>query len=271
MKKFNLKYIFILIVFSSCNNIPEIENAKKLYNNGQFEEAIGEYDKAIAKSPNDCNLFAERSYCYQVMLEFDKEIIDLLKAIRLGCADDKIYNNLGNAYFKTGKTPLAIISFHKALESNSSNGTAASNLGICYYDIGQKHLAEKYLKRAIEIDPDTADNYYYLGVQQQNNNNFESALHNLNKAINLKSGFPIFYIKRAAILGALGLYEKALEDIDYSLNYNLDQYNMVEALHIRVLCLISLEKTNEACIEIMKLKAIEPTFDCTVFDIDCEQ
>lgn len=265
-----LIYLFILTTFVSCGDTTEKQKAKEFFDKGLFTEAIAEYDQAFIKAPTDCELFVGRADCNRKLSNFNKVIPDLEDALRLGCVDGRIYNNLGDAYFKTGKFDSAINYLQKALAANFQQGTVSANLGICYSTLGQKELAEKFLKQAITLDPDTADNYYFLGTHLQQYDSLDEALLNLNKAIELKADFPTFYIKRASIFWGLGDHAKAISDADKALSLNPDKSEIEDALYIKVYCYFNLNRMDDACKALIKLKEIDPTKDYADIKLDCD-
>jgi tetratricopeptide (TPR) repeat protein len=258
-----------ILTFFSCSEIPEKQNAEQFYNNGQFNEAITEYDKAILLSPSDCELFVGRADCNRRLKNYNKVIPDLEIAIKLGCAEGIDLNNLGDAYFKTGKAELAISYFEKAYDANFQKGTVSANLGICYSTLGQKDSADKFLMQAIKIDPDTSINYYYFGTHLQNHDSLDLALAFLNAAIDLKTDFPTYYIKRASILCGLSEYQKALEDVKSALTLNPSIEEITDALYLETFCFFKQGKVKEACNSFTKLKSIDPNVNFVEFKIDC--
>ncbi len=66
------------------------------------------------------------------------------KVIEAGYESDILYYNLGNAYYKTGDIPAAILNYERALKLNPSNKDAKYNL----------ELANKYISDKIETVPE---------------------------------------------------------------------------------------------------------------------
>lgn len=57
------------------------------------------------------------------------------------------------------------ISFYKMkYKENPENSSVNSALGLCYLDLGLTDFSEKYLKKAIELEPENGENYYYYAI-----------------------------------------------------------------------------------------------------------
>jgi len=122
------------------------EELSYLLTTGQIDEALNNFDKAIAKDPEDATLYYNRGLIYDQMGEFEKAEADYKKAVEV---DPKFFDaayNLGAMYFNAGA------------EWNNK----ASNYGIkeqAEYDAATKKANEYFakakpaLEQAHEIDP----------------------------------------------------------------------------------------------------------------------
>lgn len=122
------------------------EELSYLLTTGQIDEALNNFDKAIAKDPKDATLYYNRGLIYDQMGEFEKAEADYKKAVEV---DPKFFDaayNLGAMYFNAGA------------EWNNK----ASNYGIkeqAEYDAATKKANEYFakakpaLEQAHEIDP----------------------------------------------------------------------------------------------------------------------
>ncbi|RYX99604.1 tetratricopeptide repeat protein, partial [bacterium] len=65
--------------------------------------------------------------------------------------DTSIHNNLGVAYYMSGKNDLAIEEYKKAIQLNPVHIDAHNNLGIAYESIGKKDEALSEYKKACDL------------------------------------------------------------------------------------------------------------------------
>lgn len=72
--------------------------------------------------------------------------------------------NLGNALGEKGHYAEAIHLYRQVLAQDPGFWLAIYNTGYTYYRMGRLQQAEKYLKRAIEVNGVDSDEYFYLGL-----------------------------------------------------------------------------------------------------------
>ena len=75
---------------------------------GKYDDAIADFDKAIALDPNDAAAYGNRGNAYYSKGEVDRAIADYTKVIALNPNDAKAYYNRGNAYDDKGEVDRAI-------------------------------------------------------------------------------------------------------------------------------------------------------------------
>jgi tetratricopeptide (TPR) repeat protein len=111
----------ILPIYGCASESESHYNAGvKLHEQGRWEEAIAEYNKAIELDPN--------------------------LAI--------VYNNRGAAYFETGQYDLAIADFNKAIELDPNLAMAYANRALAYTILGMDTEAEQDVEIAVQLGID---------------------------------------------------------------------------------------------------------------------
>lgn len=73
-----------------------------LFGNEKYEEAIEEYDKAIALEPDDGELYLAKSMAYHRMKDLDKALESAKKAVELSPREPLFYTNLSRIYQQKG-------------------------------------------------------------------------------------------------------------------------------------------------------------------------
>jgi tetratricopeptide (TPR) repeat protein len=109
--------------------------------NGQRDEAIAEYDKAIELNPKLAMAYVNRGFAYDGKGLYDQAISDYTKAIELNPGFAGTYFNRGRAYLSKGQYDRAISDYSKAVELNPNFAWAYLNRGLAYYYKGEHDKA----------------------------------------------------------------------------------------------------------------------------------
>ncbi|MEZ4958362.1 MAG: tetratricopeptide repeat protein [Saprospiraceae bacterium] len=97
-------------------------------------------------------------------------------------------NNFGMVYRATGRIEEAIEMYKKAIEIEPTNSYPYSNLGFIYSTYTKEYsLAEKYLKKAIQLDSNNANFYFRLASVFNNTRHYDKAEEQYKKAIQFDS------------------------------------------------------------------------------------
>ncbi len=198
---------FLLLSLSSCyvsTSTKEREAGKEYYRQGYYPYAITKYSEAIKIEPDYWIHYDYRSKAYQKMNKIDLAILDLNKALELIPKIERWYSKLPHDEW-------ALIYARRGALFNQKQ----------LYE-----LAIKDFNKALELDAECASAYYYRAAANEEINQFQTALEDYSKAIDLVSG--IFssisdtnkmevYFKRGTIFFRLEQFEKAIKDFDGSI------------------------------------------------------
>ena len=88
----------------------------KLFNQGNYDEAIKECTEAIELAPDFAEAYRNRGIAYVQKGELDQAIADFDKAIELNPELAKAYNDRGYAYYLKGEVAKAVSDFEKCIE-----------------------------------------------------------------------------------------------------------------------------------------------------------
>lgn len=200
------------------------------------------------------------------------------------------YSALGAHFMKENNWAQAIINYKGALKLDENNITYLLNLANCYdknkqYDdefslrIKVKNLEannennlsgifylyfneRKDYKNSLEvasqlivINDKDADYFYYRGISYRELRNYEKAILDLNKAIDIdsKSNSEKYFYQRARILYEQKEYVKSIEDLDIAISINKDDPDYVIEKAINYMYLSLFE---DAFCEIEKVKSM---------------
>jgi len=252
--------IFMAIIITSVNcSEPAQEFIGKGQNyfvQGQYDDAIAEYTKAIEQNPQCASAYAHRGIAYDSMGEISKAIDDFNKAIEIGpkYAEVELIRHLSAVYKKRGIANIvrgdyaiakirsgftsygadanteyekAIEDFTKAIDLDPKDAGAYYYRGVCYYKMnGNYSNAGEYDKsisdfaKAIELDPRNALAYNKRGASYYKKDEFDKAISDCTRAIELNANFAEAYSYRAEAYNEKDEYDKAISDITMAIKLN---------------------------------------------------
>ncbi len=126
--------------------------------NGQFHTEIRETVAALKARKQ------EKARSTRHGDDFQEAIGEFKKALKLRPWFADIITQLGTAYRDSGDFENAIETFQKAIEINHRHLPAVINLGITYYMMGFVDLALKEWKNALDVDPENRDAKVYISI-----------------------------------------------------------------------------------------------------------
>jgi tetratricopeptide (TPR) repeat protein len=122
-------------------------------NNGLFDKAINDYNKAIELKPGYADAYYNRGIAYKNKGLYDTAMIDYNKAIKLNPQNSEYYNQLGIVYWKKELLDQAIAAYSKAIELKPDFESAYNNRGHAYWKKGLNDKALVDYDKAIELNP----------------------------------------------------------------------------------------------------------------------
>jgi S1-C subfamily serine protease len=189
-----------------------------LEQNGEFDKALADYDKAIQLDPKSPVPFGGRGITYLEKGDYDRAISALSEAIRLSplsatqsLATD--YSFRGDAYLKKGRRDLALRDYNSAIKINPTSELAFAGRGQAYFDAGDYDHAIEDFGMAIRFDPNDPNPYLIRGRSYAKKGEFDRAIVDMNSAIELKhTNLAFAYLVRGDAYESRGDLQKALAD-----------------------------------------------------------
>ncbi len=192
------------------------ERAGKLFNDGQFDDALDVYREGLALYPTAVELhvgvgyarlareefaWARRSFEEALVLDPDHEdalaglgetllkfgqqdaaIRSFRQILELGYQDDlELMLQAGRALFKEGLIEDAQQFFDIAVQQAPEMAEAVAMVGYAQHRLGDDDAAISTLRRALQLDGDHADARIYLGNILYDRGDYEAAHYNLDK------------------------------------------------------------------------------------------
>jgi ABC-type branched-subunit amino acid transport system substrate-binding protein/WD40 repeat protein/regulator of sirC expression with transglutaminase-like and TPR domain len=118
---------------------------------GNYQQAISNYSRAIALNPNSAKAYSNRAAAYNEQKDYQKAIADSSKAISLNPTYANAYINRGIAYYRQGNSQQAIKDYNKAIELAPGNAIAYTNRALAYTRLGNQQAAQADRQKAAEL------------------------------------------------------------------------------------------------------------------------
>jgi tetratricopeptide (TPR) repeat protein len=210
-----------------ANPFPPLKNAMDYvvraienYKQGNFDQALADFNLAIKFDPKYATAYNGRALVYKNQGKFDQALADLNEVIELDPKEAYAYYFRGDVYKNQGKLDQALADYTKVIELDPREAYAYNNRGDVYKNQGKLDQALADYTKAIELDPKYANAYYFRGSVYKNQGKFDQALANFNQAIQLDPKNAAFYITRGNVYSDQGKLDQALADYNKAIKLN---------------------------------------------------
>jgi tetratricopeptide (TPR) repeat protein len=188
---------------------------------GRNEEALADFDKALAIDPNFAQAYANRGLIHRQLKRYDRALADYNKAIEIDPNYAAAYVGRGMVKRAKGDALAALEDFNKAIEIKPDDSQAYYNRGLLYqaqrqheYAIGDFTTAFA-LTRQQQAEPLIARALSHLA-----NKDLKSAAADLDDAVKLEPQNFQAWASRGLAYERLGDKEKAAGSYARSMNIN---------------------------------------------------
>lgn len=174
--------------------------------NDQQDEAINAYKKVVGLNPKDQEAQKTLSQLYKSTGDADAAIQGMEEVKKLDPQNVENLFSLGKEYFNIEDFDNAIVNFNALLNLKPGDISALSYLGASYSNSGQCNKAIAAYKKAIDIQPDNKKLHTDVATCYKELGKFSTARNYANKALRIDSKFGLANIVRGEI------YEAAVEE-----------------------------------------------------------
>lgn len=176
-------------------SLAYIEQATKLFNDKEYDQALIILEQFLAQNPKAYQVQLLIGDCYREKGEIDKAIEVYGKAIEDAKADEKMGPQvmakglaaLGDCYLKKNDLDKAQEYFKQSVDASPEDETLAYNVGEIFFSNQKLDEAILYFTKATEIKPDWATPYYKLGLVSLNKADYEKAKEHFRKFLTVES------------------------------------------------------------------------------------
>ena len=115
--------------------------------------------------------------------------------------------------------------YEKAIELDKEYKEAYYYAATIYGDLNENHKAIEYLNKVIDLDPDDFVSYNDLGSIYESLKDYDKAVEYLNKSISINSNYYLSYFNLGVVYKAMGDYKKALKYYMKSTEFSNSRFN----------------------------------------------
>lgn len=155
----------------------------KLYENGDLQGAIDEFNRALLIDPSNVNVHNSLGVCYGLQGEYESAIKEFKAVASIDPGEYMAMFNLGLVHTLSKQPERALEFFLNADKINGEVYEVAFQSGKLYFESGDLDKAKLFLERAAKLDPDSAAVHRYLGDCYAAGNLTQDAIAAYKKAI----------------------------------------------------------------------------------------
>jgi tetratricopeptide (TPR) repeat protein len=173
--------------------------------------AIADYNKAISLAPNEPDLYYYRGLLRQELLQHARANIDFTRAILLNPDNPDYLFQRGRSRLAMQEWALAIEDFSGVLKQLPESSSAYFYRGYAKLKLEKPIDAIEDLTASLSLS-ETADTYYLRATAYRQTKQYQSALNDLNCALQRRPAFADAYFLRGVIKTEMGQKEEGLAD-----------------------------------------------------------
>jgi tetratricopeptide (TPR) repeat protein len=158
--------------------LPHITLGLHWLNKSKNDMAMNEFERAFALDPNNPAILVQIGAVYEAKGEIPNALQVYQAAAEIDPQDPNFWLLLAqiSLQYEFEVSEIALPAARNALALNPLEAPALDALGYSYYLLGDMNFAEKYLHRAVELDPECASAQYHLGLLKAHQNESEAAI-----------------------------------------------------------------------------------------------
>jgi tetratricopeptide (TPR) repeat protein len=180
----------------------------------KFESAVNYFRKIIEIKPDNWEVYIYLALSYKELNNYESAINYLKKSILINSYYADSYWLLGEIYIDLGNYGLALKNLEKAVELEPNNSRYLNSLAKVYLELDRIPQAIRTLQISIDTNPNSKWSYFYLGKALEKEFQFELAIEQYLKSIEIDPNFTEAKISVAKLYSYLNDYNKAIEILE---------------------------------------------------------
>jgi len=234
-----------------------LDRALQAYRGGRLAEAEEVCLKIVATKRNFFDALYVLAVVQAAAGRNEEAVANYNKALAVQPRHAEALSNRGNALKALGRLDEALASYEKALALQPNYATGHSNRGAVLSDMKRLPEALVAFERALALQPDHIEALYNHGHVLHGLGRFEQAIASYDRVLALRPALAAAYVNRANSLNELKRHDEALASCDRAL---ATQPNFVEAHVNRGMALHALERHDDAMAAFDRALALAPDY-----------
>jgi tetratricopeptide (TPR) repeat protein len=189
---------------------------KEYYANKQYANAVQAFNHAIELNPNNVTLYNERGMAKRTLGMLNEAMKDFNQALTINPKDAIASYHL-NSVIKESNLVEALKIHDRALELNPDSVDDYMSRGKLKYELGHFSEAVKDFDRAIKCNPNLASAYSICGRAKEALGQRLEAIQYYDRALDINPQSVADYINRGIVKKATGQLSQAEKDFDFAL------------------------------------------------------
>uniref|UniRef100_A0A383V8L7 Uncharacterized protein n=1 Tax=Tetradesmus obliquus TaxID=3088 RepID=A0A383V8L7_TETOB len=176
---------------------------------GDNQRAFDHLGSSMLHDPKNARTILAAGSIIQDHQDMDVALVKYRVAAAASPNCPQLWNNIGMCFFGKQRYIAAIACLKRALYLDPFEWLVAYNLGLLHLSTGQAASAFHYFSTAINLKPEFAHSYMYLGVALTRLEDYDNAAAAYRKAVSLEPAEPLFHLNYAIMLYNQGDAESA--------------------------------------------------------------
>lgn len=254
-----------------CTNVGDCERFL-----ADYQQAINDYTKALAYNERYGLAYWNRGVALDHLANYVDALKDYTKALTFYQSDPAslsiLYRNIGSCKMNLLDYDEALVAVNKALELNNQNRAAYWDRAVIYSDKKMHAESIRDYTTAIGYYSNDLDNlpklYYWRAYNRRMNKDYEGAVTDYSKAIELRPDYGVAYWERGITYEYMIKFDNAIRDYTSAMIYYAnDKKNLAILYNNRATLKRELLRLDDAILDAKKSIELDSTRSRTYYNI----
>lgn len=200
--------------------------ANAQFNLGHLVTALESYGRALSLKPDFVDAYCNRGIAFNLQCRFQEGLIDADHAIAAKPEAAVAFSIRGSALKGLGRLEEALDAYDRAISLNSAYSEAFSNKASVLNEMHRHEEARTNSEMAISLRPNNAIAHYNLGNALFGLGRYEDATLSYTRAVELRPNYWDAYSNRGVALRNSGRYAEAVDSYERTLRAKPDHANI---------------------------------------------